>query len=358
MTEDDSGMEEDEVPRRRKRIRVISSSDEDEESSPTLERKRNVRRNLESDFSGGSSEARSSRNVREQRLQEMARRRNPRKYDSVNSDSEEEYGDENNDNESNDADNTFEEVTKIFVSKFSGPCQLDGCKEWFVKGITKIMGVKIVSRPKYKDKPHWICAKHSRFHSVPDEVEEVVEEEEEVDEDYDKDFIDDESQEESDNEDHEEEMAEITRRLSRSRPQDKENTERYLTERGKYQLEIHSVTNPGLHLSEEKRLGRNKRETRRDLGLNQERNIQAGDLENQRWADVSVGGRRVRVFPDLARRSRYSNTCTVCQAKIVRNRSWVVPALVRWRGRLELNSRQKAFYICASHVDNQQSDSD
>ena len=142
-------------------------------------------------------------------------------------------------------------------------------------------------------------------------------------------------------------MAEITRRLSRSRPEDGRNRERYLAERGKYQLEVHKPTNPALYLSEEKRLKRNNRETRRDLGLNQERNIQPGDLENQRWKDVSVRGRRVRVFPDMRRRSGYTTNCDACEAKITRNRSWLVPAPMEGKTGVELQA-ESLLYLCQS----------
>lgn len=360
--QEDSGVETDVRTRRkmRKRIRVISSSDEDENSSKITERKKNVRRNIESDFSEGSSEA-SSKKVREQRLRELARKRNPKKYDTEDSDLEDKCDDENASSESDDENKIFEEVTSIFTCKFSGQCQLDGCKEKLRKGVTQMIGVKLTSQPNYNSKPDlWICAKHSRFHNVSDLANEGTEEEEE-DSDADlTDFIDDESQRESGSEaeDPVEEMAQITRRLSRSRPEDERNLERYLDERGKYQLEAHTPTNPALHLSEEKRLERNNRETGRDLGLNQERNIEAGDLENQQWKDVSVRGRRVRVFPDMRRMSRYTTNCRACHAQIIKNRSWVVPAQLRWRGKLEWNSRQKAFYICASHADTQESDSD
>jgi len=307
-------------------------------------------------------------------------RRNPKKSYSFNSDLEGEGEDGNNWNASSESDDEnyrFEEVTKIFTSKLSGLCELESCNEPFIAHLTKIMGVKIASRPKYNGKPYWICAKHSRFYTVPDEADEDIEEEEDLEEDPEEDSEEDseedpledsedsdtdtddndESKDESKTKNYKKEMADIKMMLSRSRPEDKMNTERYKAERGKYQLEIHTPTNPGLHLSEEKRLKRANRETGRDLGLNQERNIETGDLENQRWADVFVRGERVRVFPDLRRMSHYNTTCPACGAQIVRN-SWVVPAQLRWRGKLESNSRQKAFYICASHANQQESDSD
>ena len=45
---------------------------------------------------------------------------------------------------------------------------------------------------------------------------------------------------------------------------------------------------------------------------------------------VGVRGRRVRVFPDMRMLSRYNNKCPACEAQIVRNCSWVVPAQLRW----------------------------
>ena len=222
----------------------------------------------------------------------------------------------------------------------------------------------MTSGPKYNGKPHWICAKHSRFHEVSDDTDEVMEEEgEEDDSDTDTDltdFIDDDSQggSSSEAEAQEEEMAEITRRLSRSRPEDGRNRERYLAERRKYQLEVHTPTNPALHLSEERRLVRNNRDTGRDRGLNQERNIEPGDLENQLWRDVFVKGKPVRVFLNKRRRSKYSKNCPACNAPIINNKSCVVPAQLSWRGKLEFNSRKKPFYVCATHADREESDND
>ena len=83
-------------------------------------------------------------------------------------------------------------------------------------------------------------------------------------------------------------------------------------------------------------------------GLNQERNIQLGDLENQRWKDVSVRGRRVRVFPDMRRRSGYTTNCPACEAKITRNRSWLVPAPMEGKTGVELQTECLLLYLCHS----------
>ena len=51
-------------------------------------------------------------------------------------------------------------------------------------------------------------------------------------------------------------------------------------------------TNPALYLSEERRLEGNNRQNKRDVGLNQERNIEARDIEGQEWKDLSIKSMR------------------------------------------------------------------
>ena len=335
---------EEKVTIRRKRAKVIPYSYENDDSNSSVEKQ----------------EKNKKRKIMKERLLELARKKNPEKYDfeENDSDSEAKCQDENLASSESDEYNTSSvEETKIFTSKLSRPCQLEGCKNWFREGITKIMGVKIPSQPKPDGNLHWICAKHSKF--VYDDTDDT----DDTDTDDTDDTDDNDDTNDSDDTDDKsqgvtvrkaqvlKEMAEIKMILSRRRPEDERNRERYMAEIPKYQLKIRSLTNPALYLSEEKRLEKNNRETRRDVGLNQERSIEPGSLENQFWKDVSVSGKRVRVFPEKLRLSKYTYNCPACDVRIIKDRSLVVQAQLRWRRKLEFNSRKKPFYICASHAD-------
>ena len=103
----------------------------------------------------------------------------------------------------------------------------------------------------------------------------------------------------------------------------------------KYQLEAHSPTNLALILPEEKRLERNNRETDRDSQW------VGGEWE----CFLTCGGGRATPPTVAPVRPRSPGT----------GPGWFQ---LRWRGKLESNSRQNAFYyICASHADSQESNS-
>ena len=72
-------------------------------------------------------------------------------------------------------------------------------------------------------------------------------------------FIDDRDQSEELNAEGGNEFKKIVEKLKRQTPNDKMNGRKYLEEQSKYQLAIHTETNPGLHLSPEKRFKRNLR---------------------------------------------------------------------------------------------------
>merc|ERR1712107_533889 len=93
----------------------------------------------------------------------------------------------------------------------------------------------------------------------------------------------DEEHEEDEEESSEEvnsEMKDIVQHLTRQSPKDKMNRSKYLDEHSKYQLKIHTETNPGLHLSPEKRYRRNLSTANFDKGLKEERGLGWNDVEH------------------------------------------------------------------------------
>ena len=72
-------------------------------------------------------------------------------------------------------------------------------------------------------------------------------------------FIDDRDQSEETNAEGGNELKQIVKDLKRQTTNDKMNRRKYIEEQSKYQLAIHTETNPGLHLSSKKRLKRNLR---------------------------------------------------------------------------------------------------
>ena len=402
---------EDEVRGVKKKVRVLSSSED--ESSSTLDKRKSVRKNLGNVFDDitNSEEMKSKKAIREEKLRKLAKKRNPKRRFAESSDDEQENKEEEYDQLSGSSGEfKLREVTRIFLSKYYGHCQLESCRKKFIKGRTKIMGVEILHPPTEFNpgrKPHWVCARHSQFVDIESDQEEQTEGDSEWDSDssgdltdfiddspediddcddgnneVEGDYMDDRSEEsddcdegnnevddddsnESDDsnyaEDEEEnddgsgdlesELSEITRSLSRRRPEDLQNKENYLEQLGKYQLQIHTETNPALNLSEEKRKRRHRRMATRDLGLNQDRGIEAGDIENQESRQLYAFGQKFIVFPTKIRQSRFNTKCEVCKADIRKNVTLIVPAKLAWRSeKLEFNSLKKPFYICAAHV--------
>ena len=60
----------------------------------------------------------------------------------------------------------YRDVTRIFLARFDGQCQLEGCGEDIQADITEIIGVEKYSyetqdfQRKPNDKPYWVCASH------------------------------------------------------------------------------------------------------------------------------------------------------------------------------------------------------
>ena len=84
------------------------------------------------------------------------------------------------------------------------------------------------------------------------------------------------------------EFKDIVQSLKRQTPNDKMNRSKYLEEHSKYQLQIHSETNPGLHLSPEKRFKRNLQTAAFDKRLKQDRGIEWQDPEYGAMASVKM----------------------------------------------------------------------
>merc|ERR1711892_928163 len=232
---------------------------------------------------------------RRTKLEQMARKKNP-KYQSNHNPNQSET--ENDDDESA---YELDEKTRVFITKFNNICDLSSCNKKLIQNVTKIMGVQIFDENlgKYtgktslsgKETNYWVCASHSKFWQDSSDKDDANKYESESNEDTDDDnFIDDEEVE--DNEEHEEnedgensegveddvdnpkidmsdsiDFQEILKGLSRSTDTDKENKDRYIEEHSKYQLEIHSETNRGLYLNPGKRFKRNMNVANFDKGL-------------------------------------------------------------------------------------------
>ena len=161
----------------------------------------------------------------------------------------------------------FEVKTKSFHSRFSQRCSHPSCDALFIVGETNIIGVLLWNsvtmqfEETEKGKLFWICAKHSSFANPKGEPTKMVNEDEEDEEPNTEDeaFIDDRDQSEELNAEGGNEFKKIVEKLKRQTTNDKMNGRKYLEEQSKYQLAIHTETNPGLHLSPEKRFKRNLR---------------------------------------------------------------------------------------------------
>ena len=80
--------------------------------------------------------------------------------------------------------------------------------------------------------------------------------------------------------------------LQRKTPEDKRNKRKYIAEHSKYQLQSHTPTNPGKHLSPEKRRKRNLKTTLFDKDLKQERGLGCQDPEYGISVDLLNEGSR------------------------------------------------------------------
>ena len=147
-------------------------------------------------------------------------------------------------------------------------------------------------------------------------------------------------------------MKDICQGLKRQTPNDKKNKSKYMEEQSKYQLEIHTETNPGLHLSPEKRFKRNLRTAAFDKGLKQERGIEWQDPEYGVSKDVKIDdGTRIRIFPQTVKESWFSQFCSLdsCKKEFYKGKR-IIGVMLPHEGRFQLNDRGKLFFICCNHV--------
>ena len=209
---------------------------------------------------------------------------------------------------------------------------------------------------KWQGKNFHICASHSDFSLPQDRIvakyDDFSESEPNTDDDN---FIA--SSESSD--EASEMLGEIIQTFQRETWNDKLNKERYMEQQGKYQLAIHTPTNPGLHLSPEKRKRRNLRTAKFDKGLKESRGLACRDLEYGDTRDICYNGVTVKVFPGTRRTTRYpGSSCALdtCDQKFTR-REEIIGALLPRGGSLRADDRGKRYWICYSHV-TQDSDTD
>ena len=202
-----------------------------------------------------------------------------------------------------------------------------------------------------------MCATHSRFwqdfSDQEEEYENVYESSTSEDDTLD-DFIDDSNlSESSDSEMNDSnDFQDVLNGLARSTEKDKNNKEKYIGEHSKYQLQIHTETNPGLHLHPGKRFKRNMKTAEFDKGLKQDRGIEVKDPEYQDAEDILAFGKLVKIFPRTRRVSYYSQSCGLsqCHEKFIEHHTEIIGAMIESAGRMRLNSRQKPFNICYKHV--------
>ena len=234
-------------------LKIQSGDDEDEETDETGE----------SEDETGESEDETEESEEESDDENV---KIPRKSPAcvISSSSDDDGGSESN---VESETKLFEVKTKSFRSRFSQRCSHPSCDALFIVGETNIIGVLLWNsvtmqfEENENGKPFWICAKHSSFANPKGEPTKMVNEDEEDEEPNAEDeaFIDDRVQSEESNTEGGNEFKKIVEKLKRQTPNDKMNGRKYLEEQSKYQLAIHTETNPGLHLSPEKRLKRNLR---------------------------------------------------------------------------------------------------
>ena len=154
------------------------------------------------------------------------------------------------------------------------------------------------------------------------------------------------------------ERKDIMKILSKSTEKDIDNREKYVEEIGKYQLQIHSDTNPALYLTEGKRYNRIMKETRHDESFKEERNIGKWDDEYYDNHILKILGSKVQIFPHTRVVAKYSFECDLrnCNDKFVVGKTCIVgmkkysKSHKKFINKRRLNSSKESFYwICASH---------
>merc|ERR1712142_18830 len=197
----------------RKRVLSSSSDDESEDDKQGKENRqkecyhpepsssknfRRIKRTQVMESSDEEDEKKNQKHLRTEKLKRMARKKNPEETYDTSTDNEEENGEKE---ESEEEEEKIDEITKVFTAKFSKICDLPGCNERHIQGVTKITGVRIFDKrigdyikkivQNGRETPYWVCASHSKFYN--DEIGETYEstDDENSEEDI-KDFIDDE----------------------------------------------------------------------------------------------------------------------------------------------------------------------
>ena len=329
--------------------------------NPAPPRKRILTPPKDSDDSDDENPRRSARRKlsfekeeRIKRIAEYASRRRNKNRNGVNYD-ENDNNDksvsnsevDDNDNVSSD-ENTpqFDVKTRIFKSKYSGCCSFPMCGKKFKIGVSRIMGVHLYNQETDKfesdwnGKPFWICAIHGDDQSSTSGSEESSEyNSENGDEwnDSDKDFIDDEGEVEFD----EDEMNNITKKLSKCTSEDDERKRKYMDEHALYQLQIHKDTNPGLHLSPEKRLRRNIKTAKNDIGLKQD--LLHGPEDMVPVTAFLDNNKKVRIFPQTKTIATFG-VCALksCKFQFEANHTQII--------KIESKKKNHDRWICFDHV--------
>ena len=251
-SESDSGSDNSNIPVPQKRSRFIirSGSELEEEETET---------------EPGYSKKDEKKRRDSWQKKKKKRRRVMSSSDSESDDEEEKDNETSVTTNDDDGDNKifevcYRHVDNAFAAKFPGTCKMPGCKEIFLVGTTKIIGVWFKNEPQ-KKKPKWICAKHDFENSKVDREEnEKLDEEEQTQSD--EGFIT--SSNESEEEDNiQSAMDKITKDLRKETPEDEKNKNNYIEELSLHQLEIHSFKNRAIHTRGKNRFLRHMRSARR-----------------------------------------------------------------------------------------------
>ena len=177
----------------------------------------------------------------------------------------------------------YEVATRTFVSRYQGLCKLPSCSNRFVVDETKVIGVYF-DHDLNQEKPAWICAKHEYIdyeeeaekNAILDDLERTQSDEEFIDDPDEGDLEDDNSSSDIDDA-----MDEIKQSLRKETPKDIENANQYMSQHGKYQLQIRSRENKSLYTCPEARYRRNMRSAKFDVGMKDGSERYDSELENK-----------------------------------------------------------------------------
>jgi hypothetical protein len=127
-----------------------------------------------------------------------------------------------------------------------------------------------------------------------------------------------------------------------------------MEEHANYQLQIHKESNPGLHLSPQKRLDRNMRTAEFDQGLKDDRGIEKFDPEYyEKTKEISYHSVKIKVLLNRQMKSNYEGHCALenCGAKYSKGDK-IIGAKKFKSGQVRLNDGGKPYWICYSHYAN------